>query len=217
MTTQNENVVATALDETMSTDSGESFGEEGRGSFDRHAGVQNHVIQLKTEHSQPTSGATESSETVRSGLLKQVVGQVREHLLTRENKSGVEQVVIRLSPESLGELKLNLRMENQCLKVEIVAENSMVRDTLIKYSDTLKESLASQNITMETFDVSTGNNRNGAGSYGQNQAGWQELAHQRQQAAWRSSGGYRLSDTPEVPKNPMYLASTEHSMLDVHF
>jgi flagellar hook-length control protein FliK len=220
LTTQNENVVAEAIKGTMSTDSGGSSDnqDDGRGTFDRQAGVQNHVIQLKSEQTQLASSQTETSrEAVRSDVLRQVVDHVREHLARQENRNGVEQVVIRLSPENLGELKLNLRMENQCLKVEIVAENSMVRDTLIKHSDTLKESLASQNITMETFDVSTGNNGNGAGSYGQRHADWQELARQRQNAAWHSSGGYRLSSAPEISKKTVYMALADCSMLDVHF
>jgi flagellar hook-length control protein FliK len=176
-------------------------------------------MQMKAEQTHMATsmpGAT-ASETVRSEVMEQVVGQLREHLAERDIKNGAEQVVIRLSPENLGELKLNLRMENQCLKVEIVAESSMVRDALIKHSDTLKESLASQNITMDTFDVSTGNNRNGAASYGQSQADWQELARQRQHGAWQSSGGYRISNATEIPKSQIYLASSEHSMLDVHF
>jgi flagellar hook-length control protein FliK len=220
VTPRSEKVVIEAVKGTMSTDSGESFDQEdGGSSFDRQAGVQNHAIQLKSGYTQPVSGQTEASREamIHSDVLKQVVSQVREHLAGQEIKSGVEQVVIRLSPENLGELKLNLRMENQCLKVEIVAENSMVRDTLLKHSDTLKESLASQNITMETFDVSTGNSRNGAGSFGQNHADWQEQARQRQNAAWHSSGGYRLSNTAEIAKSPVHMASAEHSMLDVHF
>lgn len=214
LTPRNESMLAT----TMSTDSGESFDQEGHGAFNPQTELQNHMMQLKAEHTQVAASATGgASETGISDVVKQVVVQVREHLAGREIKNGAEQVVIRLSPENLGELRLNLRMENQCLRVEIVAENSTVRDTLIKHSDTLKESLASQNITMESFDVSTGSNRNGSPSYGQNHAEWQELARQRQDAAWQSSGGYRQTSTPAILKNPVYLASAEHSMLDVHF
>jgi flagellar hook-length control protein FliK len=123
--------------------------------------------------------------------------------------------VIRLSPENLGELKMNLKMENQRLKVEIVAETTMVRDTLMKHSDSLKETLARQNITMESFDVSTGSNRQGATSQGQ--ADWRELARQRQYNAWAPNGGYKLDTVPEMPIRPVYQASTAHSMVDVHF
>jgi flagellar hook-length control protein FliK len=87
----------------------------------------------------------------------------------------------------------------------------------MKHVDTLKETLSRQNITMETFDVSTGSNKNGFGSNGQSQANWQELARQQQNAAWNTSGGYRVSDTPEISQRPLYQASTEHSMVDVHF
>jgi flagellar hook-length control protein FliK len=125
--------------------------------------------------------------------------------------------VIRLSPENLGELKMNLRMENQCLKVEIVAETPLVRDALMKHADSLKESLARQNITMESFDVSTGSNKYGSASQGQGQGDWRELARQRQSNAWVSAGGYRLDTVPDVPLKPLYHASATHSMVDVHF
>ncbi len=217
---RNENVAEAALTKTTSSESGASTGEEGSSTFRQQLEIHPHVTQLKAEQAHITNDVSDTSgeATIHTDVMDQVTGQIREHLAGRDIKGGVEQVVIRLSPDSLGELKLNLRMENQCLKIEIVAENSMVRDTLIKHSDTLKESLANQNITMETFDVSTGSNRNGASSYGQGQTDWQELARQRQQqATLHSSGGYHLSDTPVIPTKALYLASGEHSMLDVHF
>jgi flagellar hook-length control protein FliK len=217
---RNENVAKTALTKTTSSESGASTGEEDSSTFRQQLEMHPHVTQMKTEqtHATAVSSGTSGETTIHRDVMDQVAGQVKEHLAGRDIRGGAEQIVIRLSPDNLGELKVNLRMENQCLKIEIVAENSMVRDTLIKHSDTLKESLANQNIKMETFDVSTGSNRNGAPSYGQGQADWQELARQRQQqAALHSSGGYHQSDTAVIPNKAVYLASEEHSMLDVHF
>ncbi|ABL01025.1 flagellar hook-length control protein FliK [Pelobacter propionicus] len=217
---RNETVARAALTKTTSSESGASTGEEGSSTFRQQLEMHPHVTQIKTEQTHATADSSDTSgnATIHTDVMDQVTGQIREHLAGRDIKGGAEQIVIRLSPDNLGELKLNLRMENQCLKIEIVAENSMVRDTLIKHSDTLKESLANQNITMETFDVSTGSNRNGAPSYGQGQTDWQGLARQRQQqAALHSSGGYHQSDTPVFPNKAVYLASEEHSMLDVHF
>jgi flagellar hook-length control protein FliK len=216
---RNENVAKAALTKSTSSESGASTGEEGSSTFRQQLEMHPHMTQMKTAqtHTTAVSSSTSGETTTHTDVMNQVTGQIREHLAGRDIKGGAEQIVIRLSPENLGELKMNLRMENQCLKIEIVAENSMVRDTLIKHSDTLKESLASQNITMETFDVSTGSNRNGAPSYGQGQTDWQELSRQRQQqAALHSSGGYHLSDTV-IPTKATYLAPEEHSMLDVHF
>jgi flagellar hook-length control protein FliK len=212
------NVVEAAIKKVTAPANGESSGQDGKGASDQKTGAQDTMMllhQLKVESAPVAAGTSGASanEPVRANVMEQVIS----HLAGRDIKSGVEQVVIRLSPDNLGELKLNLRMENQCLKVEIVAENSAVRDTLMKHADTLKETLSRQNITMETFDVSTGSNKNGFGSNGQSQANWQELARQQQNSAWNASGGYRINDVPEIPQRPLYQASTEHSMVDVHF
>ncbi len=214
----NENIAAVAIKKGMASTNEESFGQDGKGTSGQKTGVQDNMMllhQMKAESPSVVAGASKASasEPVRANVMEQVVS----HLTGSGVKNGVEQVVIRLSPENLGELKLNLRMENQCLKVEIVAENNQVRDSLIKHSDTLKEALARQNISMETFDVSTGNGRNGTASYGQGQRGWQELTQRQQNAAWNTSGSYRDSDAPEIQQRPLYQASARHSMVDVHF
>lgn len=194
-------------------DSGTGFGSQGMNGQAHLA--MSRPVTLDNAVPAVAASAAPARDSLRSGLEEQVVSQVKEHLAGREIKPGVEQVVIRLSPDNLGELKLNLRMENQCLKVEIVTESSMVRDTLMKHADALKESLARQNITMETFDVSTGSNRQGTASQGQGD--WRELARQRQYNAWAPSGGYKLGDMPDVPQRPQYQASSAHSMVDVHY
>ena len=216
------NVTATAIKKVMAPTSGDSFSQDGKGAYEQKTRTQDNVVLLhqpKVENAPMATGTTGSSasEPVRTNVIEQVIGRVREHFAGRDIKNGVEQVVIRLFPESLGELKLNMRMENQCLKIEIVAESSMVRDTLIKHSDTLKETLARQNISMETFDVSTGSDRNGSPSHSQGQSNWQELARQQRNNAWNISGGYRVSDTPETPQKTLYQPSSEHSMVDVLF
>ena len=214
------NVTAVAVKQAMASTSGESSSQDGNGPADQQTGVQDVLIpvhQLKAERTAAASGASGVAvrEVDRANVMEQVVSQVREHVAGRDFKNGAEQVVIRLSPENLGELKLNLRMENQFLRVEIVAENSMVRDTLIKHSDALKETLARQNITMESFDVSTGSNKSGTSPQGHGE--WQELTRQQQHAAWNASRGYRVSETTELSRAPLYQVSSEHSMVDVHF
>jgi len=213
------NSAAGIVKDAASTASGEESGRSGNGFGNQGMSGQSHMAmshQVKIDTVPPIAGASSASgEPLRTDSSEQIMGQVKDHLANREIRSGSEQIVIRLSPENLGELKMNLKMENQRLKVEIVAETTMVRDTLMKHSDSLKETLARQNITMESFDVSTGSNRQGATSQGQ--ADWRELTRQRQYNAWAPNGGYRLDTVPEMPLRPVYQASTAHSMVDVHF
>ncbi|MBT0663966.1 flagellar hook-length control protein FliK [Geobacter pelophilus] len=97
--------------------------------------------------------AESSSTTVtREQIVSQVKEKLAEHRITQDNG----QVTIRLNPAELGELKINVRMDDQRLRIEIVAENRTVKDALMENLGTLKEALARQNIEMKQFDVSTG-------------------------------------------------------------
>src|SRR6185369_8741203 len=129
-------------------------------------------------------------------------------------KQGSEQITLKLTPENLGGLTVNLRMENQQLRVEIVAENRSVKDALLQNSETLKDSLSRQNITMESFDVTTGG---GQQAFANGDKGWRQLA-QQQFAAWSPTGGYRTA-AREVSAEvmPRYNAQSQYTMLDVHF
>jgi len=177
------------------------------------AGLQQKVADVPP-FEQATSDKTEGVGSISS---EKVAGQVKDQLANRELKPGSEQITIKLSPEHLGDIKVNFRMDEQRLKVEIVAENRTARECLLQHADSLKESLARQNITMEKFDVT-----NGSGSYngqgGHSQHGeWQELAKNRQAQQWMNVGGYRQQYAAETSSLPVYFAKAEHSTLDLRF
>jgi hypothetical protein len=85
----------------------------------------------------------------------QIHHQVREKLESGDYGVNKGNITLKLHPEELGELKINLRMEDQRLKVEIVTENTSVKEALMQNLDTLKETLSRQNIAMDRFNVST--------------------------------------------------------------
>jgi flagellar hook-length control protein FliK len=89
---------------------------------------------------------------------EQIIQQVQEKLARHEVRPGGGEVRLKLHPEELGELTINLRMEDQRLRVEIVAENRTVKEALLQNLDTLRDTLSRQNISMERFDVATGGN-----------------------------------------------------------
>lgn len=157
---------------------------------------------------------TVQRDASHSDLSENVLRQVKEVLVNREVKAGGEQITVRLSPEHLGELTINFKMENQQLKVEILAANRGVRDALIQHAENLKESLSRQNITMESFDVATSGGQRG---FEQNDRGWKQLA-QQQFMAGTSAGGYRYH-VPEVDAAvvPQYGMQKQYAMVDVHY
>jgi flagellar hook-length control protein FliK len=147
---------------------------------------------------------------------EQVASQVREQLVNHDLKPGSDQITFKLSPDHLGDIKVNLTLQNQRLSVEIVAENRAARDSLLQHVNSLKESLARQNITVEKFDVTTGGGN--TGSQGNNAQGeWRELAKNRQSQQWFSAGGYRTPLVETVPSLPIYQAQTGQGMVDLHF
>ena len=208
-----EKILPGAVKAVAAAMTGEEAGNNGKPPSDQTMGGQIHQMvsqQIKTEPAAPTTAPA----SVTPGITEQVVKQVSEHFTKNEIKNGSEQIVFRLSPENLGELKVNVRMENQRLTVEIVTENRMVRDAILQNSDALKDSLAKQNIKMDSFDVTTGGNNSEFG--GRNQNEWREVAQNRQSRQWQQAGGYNLPKDA-LPQKMAYNRPAEYGVLDVHF
>lgn len=174
--------------------------------------------QLRTEqHSAtvPTAKAV-PTEPLRQDIQEQVAQQVRERLVQHDVKPGNQQITLTLSPDSLGEIKMNLNLQGQKLSVEIVTENRAVRDAIMQHTDSLKDSLARQNITMDSFDVTTGGK--GSANQGQNQNAWRELARQQQQQQfWTSPRGYQTAQAAPSSDNTSYQRQQGQTMLDIHY
>ncbi|WP_136515054.1 flagellar hook-length control protein FliK [Geomonas edaphica] len=143
----------------------------------------------------------------RTPLHESILAQVKEGVVTHDGK-GNGQMSIRLNPGELGELKIQVRMENNRLNVEIQADNRMVKDLLLGNLDSLKEALSGKNLTMDGFNVSTG----GGGFNGPLN---EERGNQKQQQPQRFArgAGYDGQDAPRVN----YLTAEVNSLLDVRF
>lgn len=63
------------------------------------------------------------------------------------------EIQIRLSPPSLGSLKLEVKVQNGVMAARIEAENATSRTILLENLPVLKERLAEQGIQVESFDV----------------------------------------------------------------
>lgn len=173
--------------------------------------------QLSTEHQKVAAISTKgvATEPVRQDIPEQVMQQVKDRLVQHDVKPGNQQITLTLSPENLGELKMNLNLQGQKLSVEIITENRTVRDAIVLHTAALKESLARQNITMESFDVTTGGK--GSGNQGQNQNAWRELAQQQQQQqSWTAPRGYQVAQA-DLPSGQAYQRQQGQSMLDIHY
>lgn len=178
-----------------------------------------HTATANVERFQVTSPVQQQSldelpDEVRLALPEQVSRRVSEHLSQHELKQGQDQISLKLSPEHLGNLQVHLRMEDQRLKLEIVAENRGVRDALLQQADDLRESLSRQNIRMDAFDVTTGTGSN----LSQQSQDWRRMAAEYQPYTSRYNGGSAARGLVVGAQASMqYFAPQYQSTIDVRF
>jgi hypothetical protein len=91
--------------------------------------------------------AANTSEEVR--VLDQVLNQLPLNRMGEKNR-----VVIRLHPEELGEVKLDLVMEKDHIKAQLVTQTQQVQSILEKHLPRLQEALQNQGINLDQIEVS---------------------------------------------------------------
>jgi len=106
----------------------------------------------------------------RDDILSQVKEGIERHPVKQDG-----QITIKLNPAELGEIQISVRLDDQRVRVEVVAANRAVRESLMENIDSLKDSLLRQRLTMESFDVSGGNE----GNAGQLFREWREQERNR--------------------------------------
>jgi hypothetical protein len=150
---------------------------------------------------------TPSAQTAKPVSAERIMEQVREHLANRPVPADNGQISLRLNPEELGQLNIRMRMEEQHLRVEIVAENRAVRDALMQNLDTLRETLSRQNIVMERFAVTTGSGTWQQNSFREGRGSDHQRTARRQQ--WAEDG----DDAVEGIRG--YLNQRENGLVNV--
>lgn len=158
-------------------------------------------------------GTTETAESpvAKGSLNDSILRQVREKLAASHPEKDKGQVTLKLNPRELGDLTIDIRMENSKVAIDISAQNTLVKEALMQHLDTLKETLTRQNITMERFDVSTGTGQ------GADQSGRQGRGPAREQGNSASfpAGGYYREETARV-KNTDWLPR-ENALVDMRW
>ena len=151
--------------------------------------------------------AEPSQPSLKSALHESILAQIKDGVVTRDDK-GNGQMSIRLNPGELGELKIQVRMDDNQVRVEIQADNRMVKDLLMSNLDSLKDSLTSKNFTMSGFDVSTG-----GGGFN---SPLPEQKSSPQQSLLRSARAGAYPDQGEETR-VNYLTGEVNNLLDVRF
>jgi flagellar hook-length control protein FliK len=200
--------------------SGFSAGRDGSGSGEEKGNTEQKA-QQSASSANPFPGvgpAPEASSSAapsevkpthtRDALHESILSQVRDGVVRHDGKGNGE-MSLRLNPGELGELKIQVRMEDNRVRIEVQADNKMVKDLLMSNLDSLKESLTSRNFSMEGFDVSTGGGFNSP-------LNEQQGNPQQQQPRTRlaQSGGYAEGSEPARVN---YLNDEGDNLLNVRF
>ncbi|QSV46348.1 flagellar hook-length control protein FliK [Geobacter benzoatilyticus] len=190
----------------------QSSGEQGSGGS-HTADLKGHAAPVHTDTAKSfepaLTGTTKSEHQPANGLRDSIMAQVKEGIATREPARNGE-IAIRLAPAELGELRINVRVVDQQVRVEVVAANSQVREILLNNQDSLKENFSRQNLTMTGFDVSTGTGQ------GQEQL-FREGREAGQQGGFRTAyrRGTAEEETMAVQETGYYYTDRRDSILDV--
>ena len=88
-------------------------------------------------------------ENLKQKVVEQVRFQVRLAF-----KGQANEINMALRPKVLGQVKINLIVENQMLSAHFVVENQSVKDLLVKSSNQLQETLAQEGIDVQEIEVS---------------------------------------------------------------
>ena len=93
------------------------------------------------------------SEVIIREPIEQVANRIDNHIMTLE-KEGATKIEMKLEPESLGKVMIEMTMESGKLAVKIVAENQMASAMLAERASDLTHGLKAQGITLESYDIS---------------------------------------------------------------
>lgn len=108
--------------------------------------ITNQNISIETRISSALQRTTEDN------VMNQLTNKM-QHLV----RSGETEIRIQLRPESLGEVKLAIRMEGDIVAARIQVENQQVKQIVESNLQSLRDALSEQNLQAGSFEVNVGN------------------------------------------------------------
>ena len=140
----------------------------------------------------------------------QVVNQVTDHFsLNRNLESG--SVILRLHPAELGELRMEIKVEQDNIKAHITTHNPQVQDILDRNIPRLREVLEQQGMNLEHIQVSVAADDSGNDQFFQEQFEQQQFNRN----TGRRAHQVNFTSTQEEEMNLSALTQDEQS-LSVH-
>jgi len=149
-------------------------------------GHQGLLSRIEPRHNQgvvQVTGAQEAmvqDKEIQSDVIRQIVQRMSMHTQGAQSK-----MVIRLKPEFLGDVHMQVLTENHQVTVRMMTDSFMVKEIVEQNLQHLRSELQHHGLEIQKFDVFVANDNDGW-KHGQDQAGFKETLQQRQQ---RPGGG----------------------------
>ncbi len=138
------------------------------------------------------------------------VNRVSRAMEVASNTDGI--VRLRLSPKALGALKMQVQVNGQNLSATIEAESHTARNLLLDNLPVLRERLAAQNISIESFDVNVADQDDQQGAANQRE----QLADQQQDSSGsrprRDRQESQQQETPAGEQSPVAQDDDPHGL-----
>ncbi len=148
-------------------------------------------------HAQPVLTLPSGLEVPEQAVLEQVVG----HLQLRTS-NGPQRLTLRLNPEELGEVRLELIVEKETVRAHLQAQTQQVQEVLEKHLHRLRESFEQQGLKLQEFQVSVDSGRDGGRGF---------FDHARQQAQTPPAWGSERRQPAPVSVEPAPIAAARPS------
>jgi flagellar hook-length control protein FliK len=110
-------------------------------------------LETSSEQSAPQGITTTSVATPNSPEQAHILNQVIEKLSVG-HPNIPDRITIKMTPEELGEVTLDLVMDKDHLRVQLSAQNTQVQELLQKHLPRLEEALQNQNLQPDELRVS---------------------------------------------------------------
>lgn len=116
-------------------------------------GLRPHIAAVSDLISVPAPGATASPAVMNQALGTPAWQQALSQQLSYFSRNGIHNAELRLHPEDLGSLQINLRLNNDQAQLHFVTENHQVRAALEAAMPHLRTSLAESGINLGQSSV----------------------------------------------------------------
>jgi flagellar hook-length control protein FliK len=141
------------LDESLKTENGNTTMRDTAQPEWPHARLNTSPMDRAVSESTHKTADVPLPRDMQNEVIRQIVSR-----MTLRNDNGQSQMNIKLKPEFLGDLRLNITTENHQVMIRMTAESSAVKDMIEQHIQVLRNELQQHGLHIDKFDVFVGTN-----------------------------------------------------------